>query len=43
MNVWKIKLYEKKLEEYYGRQKPQVHAKLHVQRSLILKLANLEK
>ena len=32
-----------KLLEYYEGQKPQVHTKLHVQRSFILKSSTLEK
>ena len=32
-----------KLLEYYERQKPQEHNKLHVQRLLILKLHKIEK
>ena len=32
-----------KLLEYYERQKPQEHTKLHVQRSLILKLHKIKK
>ena len=32
-----------KLLEYYERQNPQEHTKLHVQRSFILKLHKIEK
>ena len=40
----KNKILEKvKLLEYYELQKPQVHTKLHVKRSLTLKLHKIEK
>ena len=39
----KIQFYECKLLEYYERQKPQEHTKLHVQRSLIIQLHKIEK
>ena len=39
----KKKIKNIKLLEYYERQKPQVHTKIHMQRSLILKLPKIEK
>ena len=44
IQMYNISFYKsKKLLEYYERQKPQVHTKFHVQRSLVLKLSKPKK